>query len=290
MDEQFTKFRADTRRPEILPPPGSCDCQVHVFGDYARYPLRQGSAYQPPADATIEAAVRMHRTLGLSRGVIVQASSYGPDHRILFDALSGRPNYRGIAIVDDSVSDRELTKLHDAGVRGARFNFWKALNATPSPGSFERSAARIGALGWHAKVHCTIEELADLLPLLSKVKLPLALDHMAHIDPKRGIAQPGSQTLRKFLDGDNRWVMVSCGDRSSAMERRWDDVVPFVRLCIDAAPDRTIWCTDWPHVQYRKPMPNDAELLELLYRCVPEDTERRKILVDNPARLFGFTD
>jgi len=142
MTHQFPKFRDDTRAPAPAPPANSCDCQVHVFGDPRRYPLRKSGAYPPPEDATFEAARRMHRALGVERGVVVQATVHGTNHAILLDALAGQPNYRGVAIVDDSVSDRDLQRLHDAGVRGARFNFWKFLNIVPTPAEFERSIDR----------------------------------------------------------------------------------------------------------------------------------------------------
>ena len=139
--EQFSKFRADTRKPEAPPPPGSCDCQVHVFGDPAKYPLRRESAYPPPADATASEALRMHRTLGLDRGVIVQATVHGTNHRILFDALAeAGSSYRGIAIVDDSVTDQDLRRLHEAGVRGARSISGSSSTSRPrSRASFARS-------------------------------------------------------------------------------------------------------------------------------------------------------
>jgi 2-pyrone-4,6-dicarboxylate lactonase len=287
--EQFSKFRADTRKPNEPPPAGSCDCQVHVFGDPAKYPLRSGGAYPPPAEATIDAALQMHRTLGLHRGVIVQATVHGTDHSIVYDALAkAGPNYRGIAIVDDSVSDRELRRLHESGVRGARFNFWKQLNIAPTPESFLRSLDRIKEYGWHAKVHSAGDEWLDLKDLLSKVKSPIVIDHMGHPDLTRGLDQPTVRMLLDLLRNENWWVMISNGDRFSAQKQEWNDALPLAQKLIAAAPDRAIWCTDWPHVQYRKPMPNDAELLEFLYRAAPDQALREKILVDNPARLFGF--
>lgn len=286
--EQFSKFRADTRKPETPPPPASCDSQVHVFGDPAKYPLRPTGAYPPPADATITEALRMHRTLGLERGVIVQATVHGTNHQILFDALAqAGPAYRGIAIVDDTVSDLELRRLHEAGVRGARFNFWKQLNIAPTPETFLRSIDRIKEYGWHAKVHSAGEEWLDLKDLLAKVNIPVVIDHMGHPDLRKGIGQPTIRMLLDLLRNENWWVMISNADRFSAEQQIWDDALPLAQTLIAAAPDRAIWCTDWPHVQYRKPMPNDAELLEFLYRAAPDPVVRRKILADNPARLFG---
>ena len=287
--EKFVKFRADTRKPTEPPPPKSCDCQVHVFGPIERYPTRAGASYVPPADATGDAAERMHRTLGLERGVIVQATAYGTDHSAMVDALQGRPHYRGVAIIDNGVSDLELRRLHEAGVRGARFNFWKQLKIVPTPDGFERSIARISEYGWHARIHAAGDEWLDLEELLSKPRIPMVIDHMGHPDVCGGVDQPVLRLLRDFLKRENWWIMISNADRFSAAEQIWEDVVPIAESFLSAAsPDRVIWSTDWPHVQYRRPMPNDAELLEFLFRVVPGAELRHKVLADNPARLHGF--
>ena len=286
--DDYVKFRSDTRKPSVAPPPKSCDSQVHVFGPVDRYATRAGASYVPPADADGEAAERMHRTLGLEYGVIVQATAYGADNRAMIDALKGRPNYRGVAIVDDSISDQELRRMHEAGVRGARFNFWKQLNIVPTPEGFERSIARISELGWHARIHAAGDEWLGLKDLLSKPKIQMVIDHMGHPDLRGGVDQPVLKLLRDFLKRENWWVMISNADRFSPKENIWDDVAPIADAYLKTAPDRAIWCTDWPHVQYRKPMPNDAELLEFLYLVTPDSELRRKVLADNPARLHGF--
>jgi len=287
MEKQYSKFQAETRRPSPPPPPGSWDCQVHVFGDPAVFPLRRQAAYPPPPDATFRAARKMHEALGVERGVIVQSTAHGTDHRILIEALEGLPTYRGIAIVDDTVSDRDLQLLHEKGVRGARFNFWKLLNIAPSPASFERSLARIGALGWHAKIHAADDEWVELKDLLAKVKIPAVIDHMGHPDIRHGIDQPAIRAITELLRRDNWWILISNADRISAQNERWDDVLPLARQYAAVAPDRALWCTDWPHVLYSKPMPNDADLMDFFYRVAPDEALRRRILVENPRRLFG---
>jgi 2-pyrone-4,6-dicarboxylate lactonase len=286
--DDYVKFEANTRKPAEPPPPGSFDCQVHVFGPVERYPTRKGASYVPWADATDEAAVRMHRALGIERGVIVQATVYGTDNRAMVDALNGRPNYRGVAIIDDSVSDQELRRLHEAGVRGARFNFWKQLNIVPTPDGFRRSIDRIKEYGWHARIHAAGDEWVDLKELLLKPRIPMVIDHMGHPDLSRGLDQPAVKVLLELLKDENWWVMISNADRFSASDRTYEDVKPLARTLFDAAPDRTIWCTDWPHVQYRKRMPNDAELLEFLFGVLPDAGHRRKVMVDNPSRLHKF--
>ena len=288
--QEMVKFRADTRRPKEMPPPGSWDCQAHICGPLERYPARAGASYVPDVEADADAAERMHKALGLEHGVFVQATVYGTDNRVLVDALRGRPHYRGIIVMDDTVTDRELLRMHEAGVRGARFNFWKKLNIVPSPEMFERSIARISEYGWHARIHAVGPEWLELKELLSKPKITMVIDHMGHPDVRAGVDQPAAQLLREFLKRENWWVMVSNPDRFSESEQVWDDVIPFARSFIEAAPDRAIWSTDWPHVMYRRRMPNDAELLEFLFRAVPEAGLRQKILAANPACLHGFTD
>jgi predicted TIM-barrel fold metal-dependent hydrolase len=281
-------FDPAPRPPAEPPPPGSCDCQVHIYHpDRERYPLAAKQAYDLPAGA-MEDALRMHRALGLERGVVVQATLYGADNRLMADSIAGRPNYRGIAIVDDSVSDAELVRLDGLGVRGARFNFSSVLGITPSNDEFRRSIRRISELGWHARINAAGEGLLDIGDLLRDVSCPVVLDHMAHVQFSRGMNQPVFALALDLLANENVWIMLSCADRRSALDYPWSDTVPFGRRLLEAAPDRAVWSTDWPHVKYGKPMVNDGALLELLYRFAPEPAVRRAVLVDNPARLMGF--
>jgi 2-pyrone-4,6-dicarboxylate lactonase len=266
------------------------DCHLHVFGDPAIYPFRIARSYAPPAEANFQAARRMHEALGIERGVLVQPVAYATDYRALLDALKELDGYRGVVLIDEGTTDRELQRLHDAGVRGVRFNFWKRQNMAPTPAFFERSLARIDAMGWHAKIHAAGEEWVELGEILAKVKIPAVIDHMGHMDPAAGFDRLAFRVLLDLLKKENWWVMIANGDRLSAMDRAWDDVIPMARRLIEAAPDRAIWATDWPHNQYTKRIPNDAELLELLYRCAPEPELRQKLLTDNPVRLLGFAD
>lgn len=284
----YPLFERNTRTPSPLPPPKSCDCAVHIFGDPAKYPPAQSRAYDP-LPATVEDLCEMHRALGIERGVIVQATIYGTDHRLLVDGLKGRENFRGVAIVDDSVSDKELIRLHEAGVRGARFNLAGFFGIAPTKAVFERSIARIEELGWHAKIHGGGDELVEHADWLRPLRLPAVIDHLAGPDFRRELDQPGCRLALELLKRDNWWIVLSNGDRRSAGGHPWDDMIPFAQAYVAAAPDRTLWATDWPHATYqKKSVPNDADLLELLYRYVPDSALRSKVLVDNPARLYGF--
>ena len=281
------------RMPVPAPPVGSCDCQFHIYGDPAQFPPRVNAPYGPIESATFTEAQRMHEAIGFARGVIVHSAIYGSDHRLLLHALESlndRDRYRGIGIVDDGVSDKELERLHAAGVRGARFNFVRFFAMEQREAEVRRSMARIKELGWHARLHVNGEDLIENSTLLRSLKdIPMVIDHFGHVGFDGGMDRPVIRWVLDSLKLDNWWVMVSNGNRDSHMDAGWDDALPYGKAFIEAAPDRIVWGTDWPHPQWKKRMMNDAEEVELLYRYVDGDTAMlRKILVDNPARLHGF--
>jgi len=278
-----------TRRPNVAAPPNACDCAVHVFGSPGSSPLSPTRSYEPP-QASFEDVRRVHATIGIDRGVLVQPTPYRTDHRVLLDALrAGKGRYLGIALVDDTVSDAELERLAAAGVRGARFNFLATLRFDWDRAKFERTVARIAELGWVTLVHGTADELVERMPMLRKVRTPVVIDHMAHWNLERGDAScKPFELFRELLGQGNFWIKLSNGDRISLQGYPYDDTVALAQAFIDAAQERAIWATDWPHIRYRGRVPNDAELVELLFRYVPDAHVRQKVLVDNPARLFGF--
>jgi predicted TIM-barrel fold metal-dependent hydrolase len=234
------------------------------------------------------------RRLGFERGVIVHAMPYDTDHRLLVDTLAcleDRSSIRAIAIIKDSVSDAELDKLNQLGVRGARFNIGKYYKELQSPAALLRSMNRARELGWHARLHVAGPDILEYAELLGSVKdLTFVVDHMGHVDFSQGLDGQAFRWLIDRLRNHGWWLMLSNGSRLSPMTERWDDAVPFGAAFVEAAPDRTIWGSDWPHVRWRKSrMPNDAELVELFYRYVDYDPDLiRRVLVANPARLHGF--
>jgi len=292
------KWLRETRPPVPLPPPKSCDCQFHIFGDAVKYPLRNDPASRPP-DASFADMQRVLRILGFGRGVVVHSQRYDTDHRLLIDTFESlsqdeRQNFRATCIVKDDVSDREMERLNALGICGARFNLGKRWSDADDRAAVKRSMERAREIGWHARLHISGSDLADWGDFLLSVRdLPMVIDHMAHLDFSLGLEQPALLWIRERLRNDgNWWVKLSNGNRDSAMETGWDDAIPFARAFIEAAPDRMIWGTDWPHTGWRKKrMMNDAELVELLYRYVDHDSALvTAILVDNPARLHGFED
>ena len=289
------KWVRETRPPVPLPPPRSCDCQFHIFGDPAKYPLRYDVTYKQP-QASFADMRKVLRAMGFERGVIVHTQRYDIDHSLLIDELGAlspdeRKNFRAIGIVRDELGDRELERLNEIGVRGARFHLGKRWGQVHDPAAVRRSMERINELGWHARLHISGSDVAEWGDFLCALKnITMVIDHMGHLDFSLGLGQPALRWMLDRLKGENWWVKLSNGNRDSVMERDWDDAVPFGKKFVAAAPDRLIWGTDWPHTGWRKQrMMNDAETVELLYRYVDYDPELiRKILSENPARLHGF--
>ncbi len=285
----YFPFDPDPRVPSVRLPPLSCDSQFHVFGPRALYPVRPGAAYEMPG-ATIAAAMKMHRTLGLQRGVIVQPTTYGADHQATLDGIAAAgPNYRGCAnaAVFEDADDADLEKLHAGGIRGARFSR-QSLGIALTPQAFARAIARIRELGWFAKVQPEPAGFAEQAAQYEKLALPVLIDHMGRPNPAAGAADPSLQKVLELLKRGNFWVMLSLAEKISKVGHPWDDVIPIMRALIETAPDRVIWASDWPHPVSTTQPPNEADLVELLFRAAHDDAERQRILVDNPATLFGF--
>ncbi|MEN3382971.1 MAG: 2-pyrone-4,6-dicarboxylate lactonase, partial [Hyphomicrobiales bacterium] len=230
------------------------------------------------------------RTLGLQRGIIVQPTTYGADHQATLDGIAAAgPNYRGCAnaAVFDSADDATLAKLHAGGIRGARFSR-QSLGIALTADAFARAIARIRELGWFIKVQPETNGFAEQAAQYEKLDLPIIIDHMGRPNPAAGRDDPSLKKTLELLSQGNFWVMLSLAEKISKAGKPWDDVVLLMRAYIEAAPDRVIWASDWPHPISTSQPPNEADLIELLYRATNSDEERRKILVDNPARLFGF--
>lgn len=286
----YLPFDPNPRKPLGAPPPGSCDSQFHVLGPEDRYPPRPGAAYRMPS-ATWSAARHMHATLGIERGIVVQPTTYGADHAATLDGLAALgPNYRGCAnaVVLNERDDAYLALLHGAGVRGARFTR-QGLGLAFSPADFARAVARVQELGWYVKVQPEPEGIAGQSATFEKLECTVLIDHMGRPDPSRGARDPTLLKMVELLKRGNFWTMLSLSEKISKTGFPWDDILPMARALIEAAPDRVVWASDWPHpVSVRQP-PNEADLLELLYRIAPEPALLQKILVDNPATLFGFS-
>jgi predicted TIM-barrel fold metal-dependent hydrolase len=282
-------------------PKNSCDTHLHVFGDAKTYPVNNPNAlYQPPQDCNFDAMQKVHAGMGIDRAVFVQPTIYGTDHSLLHDVLKAAPGgrYRGVAIVDDTVSDAELQRLTDVGVRCARFNFGGNFKLAPSLSTFRRSLDRVRSFGWSAKIFGFGDDFLAVEDELRKIDMPAMIDHMGGLDYRRGQSQPVVRLILDLLAKDNWWIGLSNGDLRSHLGEPWDDAVEFGKLFYEAAPTRTMWGTDWPHV-HRFIRPHEAhdsdygvnhemKRIGLLERYVPDRPARDRVLVDNPARFYGF--
>jgi len=275
------------RTPRLIAPPGTTDVHFHLFGPAAQYPYVPDREYTPP-DALAPACRHLFDTLGIQRAVLVQPSVYGADNRC---ALDGAPQlkvpFRIVVVAPFESSDAELARLHAQGARAVRFI---VAHAGGLPlGDLERFAARLKAIGWHVQLLLKAPDLVALEPRLANLPTDFVIDHMGFIRPSEGgVEQPAFQALLRLLRSGRCWVKLSGAYRLSTEFPRYPDLAPFARELVQARPDRILWGSDWPHAVFKGQMPNTTDLFDLLLDWVPDEATRTRILVDNPARLFGF--
>jgi predicted TIM-barrel fold metal-dependent hydrolase len=276
------------RPPKFSVPAMACDCHAHVLGPPEKYPYVAERSYTPPT-ALLEDYQALHRTLGIERAVIVQPSVHGTDNQVTLDGIAGYgTNARGIAVVDTSVTDGELARLNDGGMRGIRLNV--LFGGGVGFQAMESLAQRIADMGWHIQLLLDARNLAELAPRLRKLPVPLIVDHMGHMNVSHGIDHTGFQSLIELVRDGVCWVKLSGNYRISEQGPPYRDVIPFARALIEAAPQHMVWGTDWPHPALYEFMPNDGDLLDALNDYAPETDLKQAILVDNPARLYGFVN
>ena len=276
-----------TKKPKFRPPPLSCDAHCHIFGPAAKFPYAPEAAYHPP-DSPFEALQKLHAILGIERAVIVHASCHGADMRVTLDGIArSNGRYRGTAIIDETYGERDFQRMHDGGIRGVRFNFVRHLGGRPDMVFFRRTVRRVKDMGWHLILHLDATDLAEFDELFKGIPVPMVIDHMGRVKAADGLEQPAFKVLLEWMKHDKFWVKICGPERVSSQGPPFTDAVPFARKLIEAAPDRILWGTDWPHPNV-KWMPNDGELVDLFAQMAPEADLQRQILVDNPARLYGF--
>jgi predicted TIM-barrel fold metal-dependent hydrolase len=272
-------------KPRYTPPPRACDGHCHIFGPASRFPYAPDRRYTPQ-DAGREVLAALHRHLGLERAVLVQASCHGTDNRAMLDAMQwAKGAWRGVAMVTKEVSDLELMALHQAGVRGVRFNFVAHLGGAPDLENVQAVIARVTPLGWHIQLHLDAEDIETYRDFLKGLRVPFIIDHMGRVEARHGLDQKPFRHLLELMKNELAWIKVSGPERISSAGKPFHDAMPFARALVAAAPDRVLWGTDFPHPNV-KVMPNDGELVNLFAATVTDDATRRKILVDNPARLY----
>ena len=275
------------RRPRLRLPDGACDSHAHVFGPPSRYNFAEDRTYTPP-EAPLGAYRRVLETLGLSRTVLVQPSVYGTDNSAMLDALAELGAMaRGIAVVDLGVSMKELKRLHKAGIRGVRFNL--LYRGGVRLAVLERLADKIKDLGWHVQLLVDVSDCPEFWRIADALPVDIVFDHMGHMSAEKGIDDTGFQALLALLRGGRAWVKLSAPYRITGRgQAPYVDVDAYARALIAAAPERVLWASDWPHPHVQIAMPNDGELMDMLSSWAPDMDVRRRILVDNPAALYGF--
>ena len=279
---------AAPRKPVLRPPPGAVDAHCHVFGPGAEYPYAPERKYTP-TDAPKEKLWALRDFLGFERNVIVQGTCHGADNRALVDALrSSGGRARGVASVTRDVTDRELQELHEAGVRGVRFNFVKRLVDVTPPAVLREIAERIAPLGWHVVVYFEAQDLPELAPFIASIPTIVVVDHMGRPDVRQRADGPEFERFVGFMrEHPNVWSKVSGAERLSMIgPPDYPDFVPFARQIVDTFPGRVLWGTDWPHPNMKTHMPDDGDLVNLLSRIAPTAERLRRLLVDNPMRLY----
>lgn len=282
-------------RPKTPPPPNACDCHAHVFGPATQFPYAADRSYTPP-DAPLAKYRAMLDTVGCARGVLVQGSAHGRDNAAMLDALAREPDrLRGVAVADETVGAAELRRWHGLGVRGLRFNHFFRGGALHYRGGVPLDTARLLApamaeLGWHPQLWIDVKDLADTIPILKALGLPVVIDHMGRTDARAGIATSGFQSLLRLVGDGGCWVKVSGAHRLSDRAPDYADARPFHEALVRANPERLVWGSDWPHPRIEGDMPDAGKLFELFQAWTPDEATRRRILVTNPAALYGFPD
>ena len=272
-------------------PKGTIDCHAHIFGPESKYALSPARGYTPP-DASLESFLRLHQTLGgIERAVLTQPSVYGTDNSCMLDAvdrMSGK--FMAVAAVDEDITDRELEDLHARRVRGARVNIVDK-GGMPFDGiaAVRKFTERIKDLGWHLEVLIHVHEFEDLRATMNSMAVDVSVGHLGYMKTNHGTDHPGFQEFLDLVRDGNCWVKVSGSYRITTLDKTpYTDVTPYARALIEANEDRVVWGTDWPHPALKGNMPNDGALLDQLADWAPDETVRRKILVENSERLYGF--
>ena len=280
----------------------ACDCHTHIHGDVEKFPFFAGRVYTPEP-ASPEEMAALHKALHIERVVIVTPSVYGTDNSsTLFGMKARGATARGVAVIDDKTTEAQLDAMQADGFRGSRINLATGGVSDPNVGRARFTAAveRMKARGWHVQLYTTLPMISAIKELVLASPVPAVFDHFGGLEASLGLEQPGFSDLIALVKSGKAYVKISGAYRSSNLAPDYQDMVPYARALIAANPDRIVWGTDWPHpdsnpVEGRKPTDiapfyqiEDGRLLNQLPVWAPDAEVRKKILVDNPARLYGF--
>jgi 2-pyrone-4,6-dicarboxylate lactonase len=288
MDADWLPFDPEPSKPGYRAPAGSVDVHCHIFGPGDTFPYAPERKYTP-CDAGKDQLFALRDFLGFDRNVIVQATCHGADNSAMVDALeTAGDRARGVATVRGDVTDDDLARLHEAGVRGVRFNFMRRL-VDPKPERYYLDIAdRIATLGWHTVVYFEAADLTDRWDFLTALPTPVVVDHMGRPDVTQPVDGPEFERFLTLVrDNPRYWVKVTCPDRLTVSgPPDYADVVPFARRLVAEFPDRVLWGTDWPHPNLKSHMPDDGRLVDLIPEIATTEDARQRLLVTNPTRLY----
>lgn len=274
--------------PDFVLPENACDCHFHVFDGPSEQVLPR--TYTAPP-ATLEQIKRVHKTLGISRSVVVQPSIYGTDNRTTLSALESSHGstdvMKAIVVVEDSTPMTTLTELKDSGAVGCRLNLLYESNTQST--HLNLLARKASELDWHLQLLVDVSAFDDLEATIRALNVPVVFDHMGHIPSHKGLNDQGFQQMLRLLGDGLAWVKLSAAYRlSDKSQLNYSDLTPFVDALVRTNPDQLVWGSDWPHPHVPDTMPNDTDLLNLLHTWVPNNNLRDKILATNPEQLYGF--
>jgi predicted TIM-barrel fold metal-dependent hydrolase len=283
-------------------PAGACDCHTHIHGDPEKFPFFSGRVYTPEL-ASPEEMAALHKALRIERVVIVTPSVYGTDNSAtLFGIRARGATARGVAVIDDKTPEGDLDAMNQAGIRGIRLNLATGGVNDPTVGRprFQAAVERVKARGWHVQLFTSLAMISAIKDLVAASPVPVVFDHFGGAQAELGVAQPGFSDLLELVKSGKAYVKISGAYRASKLGPDFPDAAPLARALIAANAERIIWGTDWPHpdsstVPGRKPTDlaplfqiDDGHLLNQLPVWAPDAALRKTILVDNPARLYGF--
>ena len=273
-----------TELPRLQAPANAADCHIHIY-DPAFPP-----AVTRPANSTVADYRLLQKRIGVSRVVIVTPRNYGTDNGVTLHAIAnlGLANARGVAVVRPTVTEEELKRLDDGGVRGLRFTVGNPQTAVVSIDMIEPLARRIAAYGWHVQLNMEADQIAENAEMLKRLPVPVVFDHLGKLPPDVGIRHPAYGVIRGMLDSRKAWLKLSGAYLNTLVgPPAYPDATAVAQAYVVAAPERLVWGSDWPHPTPVKP-PDDAILFDLLLAWAPDERVRKRILVDNPQNLYGF--